>query len=109
MQIFEWRKEHWYRYSIAIATIIAIAFLASHPELRLLLMLVDAIGLDLFVLLIGSQIFTLMQPLASSLHRVVLRPLLRRTLSLAMFAFGISGPYPEAHVVMPKPLCRFAA
>lgn len=108
MQIFEWRKERWYRYSVAVATIIAIAVLASHPELRLLLPLVDAFGLDLFILLVGSQVFTFVQPLASSFYRAVLRPVLRGAFSLTMFLLGVSGPYPEAHVVMPRPLCRFA-
>lgn len=109
MQIFEWRKERWYRYLVVVATIIAIAALASHPELRLLLPLVDALGLDLFVFLVGSQVYTFVQPLATSFHRAILRPALHRAFSVAMFLLGISGPYPEAHVVMPRPLCRFAA
>lgn len=108
MQILQWRKERWYRYSVAVATIIAIAVLASHPELRLLLPLVDAFGLDLFILLVGSQVFTFVQPLASSFYRAVLRPVLHGAFSLTMFLLGVSGPYPEAHVVMPRPFRRSA-
>lgn len=109
MQMFEWRKERWYRCLVVVATILAITVLASHPELRLLLPLVDALGLDLFILLLGSQIFTFVQPLASSFYRAILQPALHRAFSLAMFLLGVSGPYPEAHVVMPRPLRRFAA
>ncbi len=109
MQIFEWRKEHWYRHLVVVATVIAIAVLAPHPELRLLLPLVDAFGLDLFIFLVGSQVFTVVQPLASSFCREILQPVLHRSFSIAMFLLGVSGPYPEAHVVMPRPLCRFAA
>lgn len=109
MQKFKWRKERWYRCSIAVATVLAIVALASHPELRLLLPLVDVLGLDIFIFLIGSQVFTFVQPLASSFYRAILRPALRRVFSLAMFLLGVSGPYPEAHVMMPGPLCRFAA
>lgn len=109
MQIFNWRKERWYRYSVVAATIIATVVLASHPELRLLLPLVDALGLDLFVFLVGSQVLAFVQPLVSSLYRAILRPVLQSAFSLALFVLGVSGPYPEAHVVMPRPLCRFAA
>ena len=109
MQIFEWRKERWYRYLVVVATVIAIAVLASHPELRLLLPLVDAFGLDLFIFLVGSQVYTFVQPLASSFYRAILLPALHRAFSLAMFLLGISGPYPEAHVVMTRPLRRFSA
>ncbi len=108
MQIFEWRKERWYRYLVVVATVVSIALLASHPELRLLLPLVDALGLDIFILLVGSQVFTFVRLLASSFHRAILRPALRRVFPLAMFVLGVSGPYPEAHVVMPRPLSRFA-
>ena len=109
MQMFDWRKERWYRYLVVVATVIAIAVLASHPELRLLLPLVDAFGLDLFIFLVGSQVYTFVQPLASSFYRAILLPTLHRAFSLAMFLLGVSGPYPEAHVVMPRPLRRFAA
>lgn len=109
MQIFEWRKERWYRYLVAVSTIIAIAVLASHPELRLLLPLVDALGLDLFVLLVGSRVLTFLQPLASLFYRAILRPALHRAFSLAMFLLGVSGPYPEAHVMLPRRLCRVVA
>lgn len=109
MQIFEWRKARWYRYLVVVATVIAIAILASHPELRLLLPLVDAFGLDLFACLIGSQVFAFVQPLASAFHRAALEPALHGAFSLAMFLLGVSGPYPEAQVMMPRPLCRFGA
>lgn len=109
MQIFEWRKERWYRYLVVVATVLAIAVLASHPELRLLLPLVDALGLDLLVLLIGSQVSMLVQPVVSSFYQATLLPALRKAFSLAMFVLGVSGPYPEAHLVMPRPLRGFAA
>lgn len=108
MHIFEWRKGRWYRHSVAAVTILAIIVLVSHPELRLLLPLIDAFGLDLFIYLIGSQVVAFVQPLACSLYRLIVRPALRRILSLSLFMFGVSGPYPEAHLVMPGPFRRFA-
>lgn len=38
-----------------ILTMVVIVILASHPELRLFLPLVDALGLDLLLLLVGAQ------------------------------------------------------
>lgn len=109
MKIFELRKNPWYRRAVAIVTVISIVVLVAHPELRLLLPLIDLLGLDLLIYLAGSQLTIFVRPLVYWFDRVVLRPGIRNTFSLGLFLFGVSVSYPEAHVVMPLKLRGFAA
>jgi hypothetical protein len=109
MKIFELRKNPWYRRAVTIVTVISIVVLVAHPELRLLLPLVDVLGLDLLIYLAGSQLATFMRPLVYWFDRVVLRPGVHNVFSLGLFLFGVSVSYPEAHVVMPLKPWGFAA
>jgi len=60
-----WRRRFW-----ATLTFVSIVLLAAHPELRLLVPLIDAIGLDLFIALIGFQLTQLLSSaLAPVFHR----------------------------------------
>jgi hypothetical protein len=99
MQLFEWRKKGWYRQAIFVLTIVLVIVLASHPELRLLLPLVDALGLDLLLLLISAQFLDYARPFLYVVHRSVVLPLARWSYSLAIFFLGIVGPYVEARVL----------
>ena len=98
MKIFEWRKKTWYQRVIFALTIICIIELASHPELRLLLPAIDALGLDLLVLLISAQLLDYARPALYITHRSVLIPLSRRLYALLIFMLGIMGPYVAARV-----------
>jgi hypothetical protein len=98
MKIFDWRKKHWYRQAMLVLTIILVVVLASHPELRLLLPIIDAMGLDLLLLLISAQFLDYVRPWLHAVHRTVIGPLAKRVYALAIFLFGTAGPYVDAQV-----------
>jgi len=62
MKLFKWREKTWWQRSVLILTVIVVVVLASHPELRLFLPLVDALGLDLLLLLMGAQFLDYVRP-----------------------------------------------
>lgn len=94
------------------ATVLLIVLLLSHPELRLLLPLLDAIGLDVLVLLLGFQLSAVLAstlwpgliivwrkltPLVRWLHRVSASvfpfSFVREFIRYAIFHWlGASGP-----------------
>lgn len=84
----------WHRHGLAILTFAVVMLLAAHPELRLLIPLVDAMGLDVLLLLCGAQ------ALASShaISRLCVLPLLRRLYGGLLFFLGIAGPSFDAIV-----------
>jgi hypothetical protein len=98
MKIFEWRKKRWYRQAIFVLTIVLIVVFAAHPELRLLLPLVDSLGLDLLLLLVSAQFMDYARPLLHTAHHAVVRPVAKRSYSLAIYFLGIIGPCLEARV-----------
>jgi len=81
-----------------LLTIVLVVVLASHPELRLLLPLVDALGLDLLLLLVSAQLIDYVMPLLFIIRRSVVSPLANRSYSLAIYSLGIMGPYVEARL-----------
>jgi hypothetical protein len=98
MRLFEWRKNSWYRQAIFVLTIVLVVVLAAHPELRLLLPLVDALGLDLLLLLISAQLMDYARPFLYTTKRSVVLPLAKRSYALAIYFLGIMGPYVAARV-----------
>ena len=54
-----------------------ILLLAPHPELRLLLPFIDAVGIDLFVVLVASQAWSYFKPLLHRLYRSLVLPVLQ--------------------------------
>ena len=79
-------------------TVVLVIVLASHPELRLFLPLLDALGLDLLLLLISMQFLDYARPLALMAHRSVLLPLASALYGAVLFFFGMMGPYVDARV-----------
>lgn len=98
MRIFEWRKNSWYRRAIFVLTLILIVLLAAHPELRLLLPLVDTMGLDILLFLISAQLLDYVRPAFTFLFHSAVIPLTRRIFFLAIYLLGIMGPYVEARI-----------
>lgn len=85
MKLIDWRNPAWRKRFWKILTVLLVVLLATHPELRLLLPVVDAIGLDMFIALLGIQFaaifsdqlkpvficaWTLLAPLARAADRV---------------------------------------
>lgn len=100
MKIFEWRKKNYYQRVLLVLTIVAVIVFASHPELRLLLPLLDSLGLDLLLLLIGSQFLDYLKPMLYWLHQHVVMPITIRLYSLILLFLGIASPALEARVTV---------
>ncbi len=96
--LFNWRQKSLRQQIILVLTLVVVVVLASHPELRLFLPLVDALGLDLLLLLIGAQFLDYARPIFFELNRLVLAPLASKFYSFAIFSFGIMGPYVDARI-----------
>ena len=98
MKLFNWREKSWRQRAFWLLTVLVVVVLASHPELRLFLPLVDALGLDLLMLLIGVQLLDFIKPGLVIAHRQFARPLAVRAYSLVLYFLGIAGPYVDARV-----------
>lgn len=95
---FQWRQKSLRQQVMLVLTIVVVIALASHPELRLFLPLIDALGLDLLLLLIGAQFLDYARPFLFTLNRLVMAPLARKFYSSVIYFFGIMGPYLDARV-----------
>ena len=82
----------------------AVMFLlfASHPELRLLLPFFEALGLDLFVVLVASQTWIYIKPPLIRLYKSLVQPALHTLYTLVVLFLNIAGPYFHAQAS-----CRF--
>ena len=86
-----WRNKPWLRATLIVLTVVATVLLASHPELRLLLPLMDSLGLDLLLVLVGAQLLDFARPLLYAAQVHVLRPVWRGFI----YFLGIFGPQVE--------------
>ena len=96
MKLLDWPNKSLRGRVLFIATLATVILFSFHPELRLLVPLVDALGIDLLVLLFSSQLWSYMKPFLLAAHRLVVLPLARKCYSIAIFFFGYGGPYVEA-------------
>lgn len=76
MKLPDWRSPHWRKRFWTVLTVVLVVLLASHPELRLLVPILDAIGLDVFIALLGLQLTSslsamLKPPFLAAWHRLV--------------------------------------
>jgi hypothetical protein len=86
-----WRQPSWRKRVVLLATIVLLVVFASHPELRLLVPILDSLGLDLFLLLIGTQLYHHVLPM--------LRTIAGAAYAACIYLLGISGPFVEGWVV----------
>ena len=98
MTLYDWREKSWRQRVFLLLTVVVVVVLASHPELRLFLPLVDALGLDLLMLLIGAQVIDFLRPWLLIAYGQIARPLAARAYELVLFFLGIAGPYVDARV-----------
>lgn len=98
MKLIHWREKNGRQRIFLVLTIAVLVVLASHPELRALLPLVDALGLDLLLLLMGAQLLEYLRPTFVAAHRQLIRPVAKHLYSLLLFLFGMAGPYVGARV-----------
>jgi hypothetical protein len=98
MNSFDWQKKNWRERIMLGLTVVLVIALASHPELRLFLSLLDALGLDLLLLLISVQFLDYARPLVLITHRRIILPLSSKLYGIVLFFFGMMGPYVDARV-----------
>ena len=98
MRIFDSLGKNWRQRALFVLTLILVILLASHPELRLLIPFIDALGLDLFLVLIGGQIWAYSKPILHGLYQRIVLPTARRGYSVFIFFFGCMGPYVDANI-----------
>lgn len=80
MKLTDWKNPLWRKRFWAVLTVLVVAFLATNPEFRLLVPVLDAIGLDVFLLLIEVQFVALLSGVFSPVLRFTwpfLAPVLR--------------------------------
>lgn len=98
MKRFNWRDKTRRQRVFLMLTIVVTVMLVSHPELRLLLPLIDALGLELLVVLISTQLMNYLRPALHVLHDKLLRPSASRLYCLVLFMFGIAAPGVDVRV-----------
>ena len=82
---------------LGIGAVVFLLF-ASHPELRLFIPFFEAFGLDLFVVMVASQIWTYIKPSLLRLYTSLVRPTLHALYALVAFFLGMAGPHLDAQV-----------
>ena len=97
---------HWRKWLLLAAAFVVILLLAPHPELRLLLPFIDAVGIDLFVVLVASQAWSYFKPLLHRLYRSLVLPVLQALYALVVYFLYIAGPYFDAQVASRFPNCE---
>ena len=80
---------------MAVATVMVVVLLASHPELRLLVPFVDAFGIDLFAMLVGAQLWGYVRPGLLKIYRSLVLPVAQRLYAVTIYFLGIAGPYAD--------------
>jgi hypothetical protein len=96
-------KSPWRGRLVLVATILAIVLLAAHPELRLFVPFLDALGLDVFAMLVGAQLWLHARPVLHWLHRVAARPIGRQAYATGIWLLGMAGPYVHARLSTSQP------
>jgi hypothetical protein len=96
------RDKGWQRRAFLIFTVIVVLLLASHPELRVFIPLIDVMGLDVLMLVVGLQLWDYARPFMLAMYSGWLRPASSRAYSLLLFFFGYAGPYVDARLTAPS-------
>ena len=108
MRIFTPREREWQHYAWLIATVVVVVLLASHPELRVLIPVIDVMGLDVLVLLVGSQLWEYARPYLVLAQAKVVRPFAIKAYMMVLFFFGYMSVYVDASVSTYYAGIRFA-
>ena len=98
MKFCIWRNNNWQKRLILFATVIVILSIASHPELRLLIPVIDVLGLDVFIIVVGLQSLSVVSPFASFVYDRAFLPAGALVYRSVLFMFGYMGPYVAARI-----------
>jgi hypothetical protein len=93
--LFNWRDRKWQKRAWAILTFVVLLMIISHPELRLLFPLIDALGIDVLLTLLSVQFISLfgdyVKPSLLLAYNNLLLPAIGKLHSLLMFLSGSFG------------------
>jgi len=92
MKFLWWREKPWQQRLLLVLTAVTLVLLAAHPELRLLVPVVDLLGLDLVFLLAATQLLDVLRPIVDFTWRA-LSPTAVQLYFTFIFFLGIAGPY----------------
>jgi hypothetical protein len=98
MKALGWRNKGWRQRALLVLTVVGLVLLASHPELRLLLPIVDALGFDLFLLMVGAQCMAYLRPALAIAYTHAFLPSARWLRSNLGFVGGYAGIYVDARL-----------
>ena|SRR3990167_4297653 len=73
MKLIDWKNPLWRKRFWTFLTVLVVAFLATNPEFRLLVPVLDAIGLDVFILLVEVQLLAFLSGVFGPAFRPVWR------------------------------------
>jgi hypothetical protein len=96
----------WREWTLSAVTMTLVVLFACHPELRLLIPLIDVVGIDVFAVLLGAQAWGYLKPPLAKLHVAVLVPVMRRFFSWGSSSSGCTAP---AYRPMPMHVFQTAA
>jgi hypothetical protein len=88
MRFSNLQASKWRRYGLAALTLVVFVLLATHPELRLLVPVIDAVGLDVLLVLCGAQALSS----SRAAIRLYVLPLVARLYGAVLYFLGIAAP-----------------
>jgi hypothetical protein len=94
MRLSKLQSKDWRRYGLAVLTFAVLVLLATHPELRLLVPIIDAVGLDVLFFVCGAQALSS----ARDVMCLYVLPLVGRLYRGALYFLGIAAPGVDAIV-----------
>ena len=97
MQFPGWLTRTLRRRIVLVATVALVLLLLAHPELRLLAPVVDALGADMLLLLMASQLHEYLRPVLIQLGELS-SPALMAAYALCIYGLGIVGPYVDGYL-----------
>ena len=97
MNFLGWRTKTGRQRAMLIVTVVLVFLLMAHPELRLLAPVVDALGVDMLLLLMASQLHEYFRPLIGQLGQYSM-PALTFPYALCIYLLGIIGPYLDGYL-----------
>ena len=87
------QNKTWRQRLVLILTLILVVLLMMRPELRIFLPLLDALGLELLLAIMASQVIDFVRPGFHLFVRYIVGPSAAKLYAQVLFLFGVTGPY----------------
>ena len=93
---------------MAIVTVVLVVLLASHPELRLLVPFIDAVGIDLFAMVIGAHLWSYIRLGLLKVYRQFLLPVAQRLYTRLYTYLALQDPMPMKPSALASPVASWS-